>query len=78
MKVKTLFLLFALLLLPQVLYACSVCFGDPASLQSKALGAAVFFLLGTVGGVLGAVGYAIFACMRRAKKLSQIASAAVS
>lgn len=48
--------------------ACSVCFGDPNSLQSKALGAAVLFLLGTVGAVLGGIVISTVVCIRRAKK----------
>lgn len=60
--------------LSQDVLACSVCFGDPNSLQSKALGASVFFLLGTVGLVLAGIGYTIFACMRRAKKLDALHS----
>ena len=51
--------------------ACSVCFGDPNSQQSKALGASVLFLLGTVGSVLGGILYFIFQWARRAKKLSE-------
>jgi hypothetical protein len=53
-------------------YACSVCFGDPNSLQSKALGASVLFLLAVIGGVLVGIGYTIFACSRRAKKLAEL------
>lgn len=58
---------------PQAL-ACSVCFGDPNSMQSKALAVAVLFLLGTVGAVLGGIAYSMFTWSRRAKKLSEVTS----
>ena len=58
--------------MPQAM-ACSVCFGDPNTLQSKALAVAVLFLLGTVGAVLGAIAYSIFTWSRRSKELSEAA-----
>ncbi len=51
---------------PQAL-ACSVCFGNPNSLQSKALGVAVLFLLGTTGIVLTGIISCIVLWSRRAK-----------
>ena len=48
--------------------ACAVCFGDPGSLSSKALRIAVFFLMGTVGLVLGGIGWTAFSWSQRAKK----------
>ena len=52
-------------------FACSVCFGNPASLQAKALNIAVLFLLGTVGMVLAGIIYCIILWSRRAQKLTQ-------
>jgi hypothetical protein len=57
--------------------ACSVCFGDPNSAQSKALATAVLFLLGTVAAVLGAIFYSILVWAHRAKKLQQASQAAL-
>ena len=50
-------------------FACAVCFGDPASLSSKALIAGVFFLVGVVAFVLGSIAWTAFVWARRAKKL---------
>lgn len=49
--------------------ACSVCFGDPNSLQSKALSGAVLFLLVVIGSVLAAIAYLAFSWSRRAKQM---------
>ena len=50
-------------------FACAVCFGDPASLSSKALLAGVFFLVGVVAFVLGGIAWTGFVWTKRAKKL---------
>lgn len=55
----------------KTLFACSVCFGDPNSLQSKALGGAVLFLLAVIGGVLVSIAFLAITWSRRAKKLAQ-------
>ncbi len=52
-------------------FSCSVCFGNPNSLQSKALGASVFFLLATVGIVLGGILFYALKWTWRAKKLQK-------
>ena len=49
--------------------ACSVCFGDPKSLQSRGLFFGVCFLLGVVIFVLGGVASTAITWARRAKKL---------
>ena len=49
--------------------ACTVCFGDPNTLSSKALVAAVFFLLGVVVFVLGSIAFTAFKWTKRAKEL---------
>ena len=46
-------------------FACTVCFGDPNSLSSKALTAAVFFLLGVVGFVLAGIAFTAVKWSRR-------------
>ena len=54
-----------------VFFGCAVCFGDPASLSSKALWAAVFFLFGTVVSVLACIAWTAFVWARRANILSK-------
>ncbi len=51
------------------LFACSVCGGDPASSQTKAVLMGVLFLLGTVIFVLSAIAYTAWIWARRAKKI---------
>jgi hypothetical protein len=51
-------------------FGCAVCFGgDPSSLSSKALVAAVFFLGGVVVAVLIAIAWTAFVWGRREKAL---------
>ena len=57
--------------IPIISFACAVCFGDPASLSSKALMAGVFFLVGVVTLVLGGIACTGFVWARRAKKLEK-------
>jgi len=51
-------------------FACSVCFGDPNSLSSKAVLAAVLFMAGVIVFVLGVIAYHALVWSRRAKPLS--------
>jgi len=51
--------------------ACSVCFGDPKSLQSRGLFFGVCFLLLLVVFVLGAVASTAVSWARRAKELER-------
>jgi hypothetical protein len=51
--------------------ACSVCFGDPNSPETKGILAGVIFLMGILGIVLGSVGAAIYKWNKRSKVLSQ-------
>lgn len=48
--------------------ACSVCFGDPQSLQSKGLFYSICFLLAVIGTVLGALAWTAYSWARRAQK----------
>ncbi len=45
--------------------ACAVCFGDPNSLSSKALGWAVILLMLVVGSVLFGIGWTAFQWSKR-------------
>ena len=49
--------------------ACAVCFGNPASLSTKAVWTAAFFLLAVVLAVLTAIGWTAFTWAKRAKSL---------
>jgi hypothetical protein len=61
--------LLAFFCIPQISNACAVCFGDPSSPLTLGAKAGVFFLLGVVVVVLGAiVGVGIF-WARRARLL---------
>lgn len=53
--------------------ACSVCFGDPASAQSKGVAAGVLFLMAVIAGVLAAIAGIALRWRARAKKLSAAA-----
>ncbi|MDP3920575.1 MAG: hypothetical protein Q8R76_07200 [Candidatus Omnitrophota bacterium] len=68
---------FALLILltsPKLLWACSVCFGDPSSRAAKSVSIAVLVMLGVIVSMLAGVGATILVWMRRAKKVSEISS----
>jgi hypothetical protein len=51
------------------MFGCTVCFGDPNALSSKALVLAVFFLGAVVVSVLGGIGWTAFTWSRRARRL---------
>ena len=51
--------------------ACSVCFGDPKSLQSRGLFFGVCFLMGVVTLVLGGIASTAFTWAQRAKSLKK-------
>lgn len=57
-----------------ITFGCAVCFGDPSSLSSKALLAAVFFLGALITSVLGAIAWTAVVWTRRAKKLEELLS----
>lgn len=57
-----------------LVFGCSVCFGDPNALTSKALAVAVFFLFAVVGSVLAGIGWTAFVWARRAKRQGQPAA----
>jgi len=52
-----------------LIFACSVCFGDPNSLMSRGAFWGALFLLGVVGFVLTSVASVIVIWAGRAKKL---------
>ncbi len=45
--------------------ACAVCFGDPESLSSKAVGTAVILMMVVVGGVLFGIAWTAYQWSRR-------------
>jgi len=68
---KTLPSLASLLFLSTPASACSVCFGNPNSLQSKGVLAGVLLLLAITVFVLGGAGFIFMTWARRAKTLAQ-------
>ena len=54
-------------------FACSVCFGDPASFMSKGVVAGVVALLAVVVVVLGAIAFIAVSWSGRAKNLQKTA-----
>jgi len=66
------FLFSALLGSPKVLFACSVCFGDPDSTLTKSVIAGVLVLLGVVGFVLSGIATLIFVWVRRVRKMAKL------
>ncbi len=71
---KTLSSLASLLFLSTPARACSVCFGNPNSLQSKGVVAGVLLLLGITVFVLGGAALIFLGWARRAKTLAQAES----
>jgi len=59
----------ALLLLPTLLSACPVCFGDPNSAMVKGTNNGIFFLLGVIGFVQVGLGAMFVGFWRRARAL---------
>lgn len=51
--------------------ACSVCFGDPSSLQAQGTKMGVLFLLAVVVVVLGGIGWTAASWARRARELDR-------
>ncbi len=51
--------------------ACTVCLGDPNSLQSRGTMFGVFFLLAVIVFVLGGIGTTAIVWARRAKNLER-------
>ena len=57
---------------PAALWACTVCYGDPNSLQVKGAEAGVLFLLGVIVTVLLAFAGMILFWVVRAKRIAQV------
>jgi hypothetical protein len=57
----------AVLLVPQMANACSACLGDPNTNIAKGANAAIFLMLGLLGGMFALFGAFAFALYRRAK-----------
>lgn len=56
---------------PGSVWACTVCYGDPNSLQVKGAEAGVLFLLGVIVTVLLVIAGMILFWARRAKRIAQ-------
>jgi hypothetical protein len=48
--------------------ACATCYGDPNSSQAQGVTAAVWFMVGTVGVVLGGLSAVFLGFIRRARR----------
>ena len=64
--------LFLMLAIPDQVYACATCFGDPSAPASNGMNWAIITLLGVTGGVLGGVIGTIISISRKAKKFNII------
>ena len=72
-----LLVLTANVLTPAVTFACSVCYGDPNSLQVRGAEAGVLFLLGVIGTVLLSIAGMILFWVRRARRIAQVTNTVV-
>lgn len=61
-------------MIPYVVTACAVCFGDPEAPLSKGVMAGVAFLIVVIASVLGAIALVAFRWARRARELEEGAS----
>ena len=57
----------AVLLAPQMANACTACLGDPNTNIAKGANAAIFLMLGLLGGMFALLGAFAYALYRRAK-----------
>jgi len=55
------------LLTPRMIFACAVCMGDANSREAGAMNAAIFLMLGFIGGVLGLIVAAGVHLVRKAR-----------
>ncbi len=62
-------------LAPAAAQACAVCYGDPDSALTKAMGSGILFLLGCIGMVLSAFAGMFAYWALRVKRLNQAAAA---
>lgn len=53
-----------------LLLACATCYGDPNSAHTQGMNAAILFMLGVTGVVLGGLGTVFVGFARRARRLS--------
>jgi hypothetical protein len=60
-------LIAAVLLAPQMANACTACLGDPNTNIAKGANAAIFLMLGLLGGMFALLGAFAYALYRRAK-----------
>ena len=57
-KIFILFIL-SITLFPEIIFACSTCYGDPNAAATKGMNKAILAMLGITGGVLGGIGSSI-------------------
>ena len=57
-------------LAPRLVLACAVCYGNPASPQTRGMNFGIFTMLGVTGAVLGGFGGLFFSFARRARRHS--------
>ncbi|MBT4661209.1 MAG: hypothetical protein HOC18_04840, partial [Candidatus Marinimicrobia bacterium] len=67
-KAVIIVLVLAVVLLPEVSYACATCFGNPNAAASQGINKAIIAMLGITGTVLGGFGSSIYVLNRRAKE----------
>ena len=60
----------------ELVFACSICFGDPASSSSKAVTLAVLFLMGVVLMVLGGIAGVILSWVFREIEIGGVTTSA--
>lgn len=63
---------------PQWVLACAVCYGDPASPQTKGMNMAILFLLAVVGLMLASFAAMFSYWMMRSRRISKITDDGVS
>ena len=69
---KTFIVFSFLLLVPDLIFACSTCFGDPSAPASQGLNWAIITLLGVTGGVLGGIIRSIIVIGKRTKQYNKM------
>lgn len=53
-----------------LIVACATCYGDPNSAHTQGMNAAILFMLGVTGFVLGGLGTVFVSFARRARRLA--------
>ncbi len=64
-------IVFSLFLLPNIIFACATCFGDPNSSAGKGMDMAIITLLGVISPILFAIAVGIVSIGLKSKKINQ-------